>query len=430
MMPPKIVSMTVVASENSSLCFETSGILGNLRAQLGDYVSVMDFDAFYAALRAFPTSPGNAARLLYDDTAIQNFVQKYTLAALRAETNKANLRKAINTRESAYYAKYTNQTGIIAKMNDFFSPMKPYSKANHLKRLVQLSKENMAGLRDAYILDGRAGVIKETTSVLILDLFSQSQTSELGKMNEESAAISMDPADDGVTFPPLAPGGAQLITTAPAGKGTDTVQDGTSSQNSTSTGTGRQKEAIANKDYGYRIPYLENLAQYERSQISLIDEEFSQFMYEQSLPYLAEIFKNELDSIDSSVFQMQVAYLSTILLSPIRGIVTGIYKHPGDPVQAGEPVIRVENIDHIFLVATIIWRAPVTLGSTLTVSTSLFDEGGLPTPFSGKVVAVRGSSDDEQWDVTVKCDNRDASGVPIFPPGYQFDNKDTSLSFS
>ena len=75
----------------------------------------------------------------------------------------------------------------------------------------------------------------------------------------------------------------------------------------------------------------------------LIDQQFSQLMYTQNLPYLATVFRNELNSIDSNVFRLQVSYLDTILMSPINGTVTGVYKNPGDAVQAGQPVIRVED---------------------------------------------------------------------------------------
>jgi hypothetical protein len=77
--------------------------------------------------------------------------------------------------------------------------------------------------------------------------------------------------------------------------------------------------------------------------------------------------------MDSDVYQRQIAYLNTILMSPIDGTVTGIYKNPGDPVRPGEAVIRVESNADLLLVATLIHRGPIWIGADVTVETTLFD---------------------------------------------------------
>jgi hypothetical protein len=171
-------------------------------------------------------------------------------------------------------------------------------------------------------------------------------------------------------------------------------------------------------------------AQYERAQISLIDQQFAQFMYglpleplvHSPLPKLDQIFNNELNSLNADVYQLQIAYLNTILLSPIPGIVTGIYKNPGEAVKAGEPVIRVENDKVILLVGTLVYPGPIKVGSAVTVSTTLFDTGNPPTTVTGGAVAVRGRREqDDHWDVIVLCSNLDSNNSPIFPLGYHFD---------
>ena len=125
------------------------------------------------------------------------------------------------------------------------------------------------------------------------------------------------------------------------------------------------------------------------------------------------------------------AYLNTILMSPIPGVVTGVYKNPGEAVRAGEPVIRVENYTVILLEATLIFRGLISIGQTVTVTTALFDASvGQPTSTSGVVVAARGKSDDDQWHVIVECKNMDTSNPPkpIFPLGYRFDYDDTTVT--
>ena len=70
------------------------------------------------------------------------------------------------------------------------------------------------------------------------------------------------------------------------------------------------------------------------------------------MPNLSTVMQNELHSIDLGVYQLQVGFLNTILLSLIVGVVTGVYKNPGDPVvRPGEPVVRVEDNTTIFLLS-------------------------------------------------------------------------------
>jgi multidrug efflux pump subunit AcrA (membrane-fusion protein) len=212
-------------------------------------------------------------------------------------------------------------------------------------------------------------------------------------------------------------------------------------QTTSSADKARQSQTIVNTDYGYRVPYFEGRAQFERAQISLIDQQFAQFMYGQNLPHLGTVFQNELNSIDGNVFRLQIAFLNTILMSPIAGVVTGVYKNPGDAVKAGEPVVRVEDNNTIYLVATVIHRGPIVIGappplppppnSTVTVQTPLFDASGPLTSLTGSVVSARGHRDDDKWDLVVKCTNPlDASGNPIFPLGYHFDCDNTITTVS
>ena len=139
-----------------------------------------------------------------------------------------------------------------------------------------------------------------------------------------------------------------------------------------------------------------------------------------------------MQSIDADVYRLQIAYLNTILMSPIPGLVTGVYKNPGEAVKAGEPVIRVENFSMILLEATLIFRGPILVNQTIvTVETALFGASGPPTSISGVVVAARGHSDDDQWRLIIHCDkNLDTNNNPIFPLGYHFDFDDTRVTIA
>jgi hypothetical protein len=411
MSDPKVISLRVRPLQVAHLCFEVNGILGLSNVQLGSPVKAFDFEDFYANLgQTVPGPNGDNSRLVYDAFGIQNdlSVAESTLVALRAESSKAVLDRAVNARQNAYYAKYLNAAGIIQLMRTNYSFGAENSKSFRLQLLAAISAAQDNMLRGAYNGDGRAGVVKTTTSAL------QSQTTSTGTTNTQNNA-----GGKATTSETVSPN----VTTT-----TDTSQASTVSD---SSGSATQNQTITNTDYGYRIPIYECQAQDYRAQISLMDQLFSQFMYSQNLPFLETVFSNELQSIDLDVKRLQVAYLNTILLSPIDGIVTGIYKNLGDCVRAGEPVIRVESNSTVILVATLAYRGLISIGSNVTVQTTLFDSSSAATSVNGSVVGVRGHRyEDDQWDVLVSCNNIDGSGNPIFPLDYHFDYDDTVVAIA
>jgi len=350
------------------------------------------------------------------------------LAALRSEPRKAALNKAINARQNAYFGKYANAPGVITLMNQFYSPAVAGSKPNRLVTLSSLASLQATQLNTAYTSDGRTGVVKTTKSILESEMTSSASSKESGQTNMEAMASAVSTP---TSLPPLPAGGGAIAAsfTGPLAVN-ESFDEGTSSLQSSSRGTASQHQTIENTDYGYRTPLLESQAQNERAQISLIDQRFAQFMASQSLPYLGQVFANELQSMDGDVFTLQVAFLNTMLMSPIDGIVTGVYKNPGDAVRAADPVYRVEDPSTIYLNASLKFRGAIGLGSTLTVQTSLFDAAGPLTTIAGNVVASRGYDEDDRWDVTAKCNNLDGGGNPIFPLGYHFDYDNTTVSIT
>jgi hypothetical protein len=442
------VSLHVRPYQASHLCFEVDGILEISNAQLGAAATAFDFPAFYAALGAMPTVSGDPSRLQYDFPAIDAAVAPTALAALRAEPSKAALNSAVNVRQNAYFAKYGNSAAIIALMNEYYSPSVAESKPNRLAILTAIANDQFTELKNAYTADARLGVVKTTQSVL--NSTTESSDSTRGgssqSTSEQGASTGESLTDDVVatqkltslpkgTSPSLAGSGYSGGSYIPVMD----VQEGTSGETATTTGSdsssgsgyATEAQTIVNTDYGYRVPYLESAAQLERAQISLMDQQFAQFMYGQNLPNLATVFANELTNIDANVYRLQVAYLNTILMSPVAGTITGIYKQPGDAVRAGEPVFRVEDNSTIYLQATVVYRGPVSIGDTLTVETNLFDQSpAVPTTITGSVVSVRGRREDDKWEIVATCDNLDSASKPIFPIGYHFDYDTTSVAIS
>lgn len=374
-----IISLSVRPFQVAHLCFDVNGILGESFAELGATVSAFDFAQLYGAFRqALVNQPSDPGRLKHDSDAIEAFTKRSALAALRAETLKAALNKAINARANAVYNKYEQTDNIIANLRKVAT-----DKQARLIRLAQHSENQANQINDLYTHDGKIGVFRSTIATV---------------------------------------GGKTTTTGNSTGPATDEKQ--------TSASATIEAQTIESVDVGgYRVPFLENFARNERAQISLQDEQLSNTLQTRNLGRLEEIFKNELASIDTDVNQLQIAYLNTILLSPINGVVTGVYKNPGDAVGAGEPVLRVENNTDVYLVARIVCRGPISIGSFLEVKTTLFDAPGPPLPpLLAPVVSVRGEREDDHWEVIAKHSNFDADRKAIFPIGYHFDYDNTEVN--
>lgn len=456
----QVVSLKVTPSQSAMLCFGPEGIIGQSDVQLGQPVTRFDFASFYANLGS--TVAGNPARLLYDSQAISTdeAVLASILMALRAEPRKAVLDKAIAARENAFYQKYANQDTIIARQRQYYDPSNPDSKPARLVALSDIAQHQAIALNAAYQEDGRQGVVKVTTSDLRSKTTSSGGSFSLGGSDAWSSSGGHNLQDNFQAGPSVRTG---TNTTNSGGRDSqgDQTKTGTytgtsinesttppsfttylqscSTQESfnlgamTSSGKVQLNQQIANTDYGYRVPSLENAAQNHRSQISLMDEQFAQFMFGQNLPNLEQVFTNELQAIDLDVKRLQVAYLDTILISPIDGIVTGIFKQLGEGIKTGEVAIRVENNTPVLLVGTLIYRGLISLGATAKITSTLFSEppGTAPTDVTGTIVAAQGHrSEDDWWDVAITYDNVDRNGNPVLPLHYHFDFEDTSVVIS
>jgi hypothetical protein len=480
-----VVSLRALPTQVAHLCFEADGILGDYGQQLllptginatsttgllGAWVNAFPFDTFYAQLAAMPTT-GDPSRLFFDFLQIQANTAPYTLASLRAEPRKAALDKAINARQNAFFAKYLNQSTIVSRIQKDYAPAPPPpagdSKPMRLLALTQCSQDQWTALEAAYKADATrapagssSGVVKTTSSALTTDSISYGYSAASGGtcdcQSSFPAGIPMEgapgnytlpqPPDplsapspwppEQVAYPPLTqPTPAStfgLDWVLPIAGLTYSMEQASSYGTTSSNGLTHQNQTIVNTDYGYRTPYYEALAQYQRAQISLIDQQFAAFMQGQILPNLNTVFTNQLNSMDGDVYRLQIAYLNTILMSPIPGTVTGVYKHPGEAVRAGEPVFRVENNWNIYLVARLIYPGPITPGSsTIQISTALLDESSVQsTSFAATPVVARGLGADDKWEVILQCSNLDQNNNPILPLNYHFDYDNTTVTVS
>lgn len=415
----------------SRLCFESDGILGQINLTLGDSVAAFDFPAFHAALGSMPTFPANLSRLLFNFPQIEEFTKKYTIAELRAEPLKAALNSAINTRQNTFLARHANAPAIISRLRQSYDVAVVGSKANRLEVLTSLAESHWNELRDEYIKDERTGVIKVTESHITGKVRSQENSYQSGNSGGTSfpayhkggkffvprAQAKLDPQTGNTTRDWELTGSAR-----PA-----TLQMSESNSHSSGNSFSDQTQNIFNKDYSYRHPYLEGAANYQRSMISLLDQSVAQFMDGQVLPHLPRIFRNDLQNMDSGVFQRQIAYLNSRLMSPFAGVISEVYKSAGEPVVAGEPIVQVQDNTQVYLTVRVVRSEPISIGAAATVKTRLFGAPGPVTSVDGSVVAVRCLPEDNRFELEIRCGNLDANNMPVLPPGYRFDAEYTEV---
>lgn len=455
----------------------TATALNLTAATSGKAGNALTITAFVPGARpSGPTLSGaDPSRLQYDFPAIQSFVSPFTLATLRTEPRKAALNKAINTRQNAFFAKYANKDAIIAKANqDYFNPgdlippgtPNPVSKSARLATLSDTNESMWTALSNAYKAKGmdRVGsVVVGTVGTLTSDIASFGYQATSSNTDDTSISGTAKPEELSLDQPPTPPDPWQPLPAwppapapnveqldpppstassfdkwSPSISGGNAVsksyQRSTSYQTNSNAGLAHQDQTVTHSDQVFRHPYYEAEARYQRAQISLVDQQFATFMYAQNLPNLGTVFDNELSVIDADVYRLQIAFLNTILMSPIPGIVTGVYKNPGEAVKAGETVIRVENFAVILIEAIVVFRGVIIANKTkATITSALFGSSlGSPTTITGLVVAARGHGNDDTWQLVIECNNMDQNNPsqPIFPLGYRFDIDDTQVKFS
>ncbi|WP_291998583.1 HlyD family secretion protein [Candidatus Accumulibacter sp. ACC012] len=138
------------------------------------------------------------------------------------------------------------------------------------------------------------------------------------------------------------------------------------------------------------------------------------------LAHYEDVIDNEDQVLLMDVRKHQLAYVETYMLPPFTGRITAIYKDLGEYVQAGEPVLRLEDDRKLLLVGLVQFKGLVSIGDPVALQVRNLFEGGDDLKLMGRIVSVRGhEADDDEWDILIEVANAD---------GQQVTRKDTSLS--
>ena len=180
-------------------------------------------------------------------------------------------------------------------------------------------------------------------------------------------------------------------------------------------------------------PTLTNSIRNSRAQVELMQQELADLLYSFRVDDLTNIWNNELGGLDQEVRKYQIALIRTFLLPPFSGVITAVYKDVGESVEAGEPILRIEDDEDLLFVGLINHRGSLKIGDKATIQTNdLFETGkSFENPIEVKVVSIRGhNSDNDVWDVILQGKNPlDETGKRILPLNYHFDKDNVIIEF-
>ncbi len=405
----KVRSLTVRPIQSADLAFEMPGIISfqNFgKAKLGERISKCDLESeIYHLLNEADQSSG---LFKFDAENIFNQLKESVLFALNNRALRAALKQSIFTRANAYLEKYS--TNYIQQIEGFYREVYANSdvsksKINRLENLRQSHEEKIAELVGKYNELKKKVVVDTKSTVKIAPLATQTreQKIEISHDHHTVPTTTSEPLilKDG-SWKELASIGEQLADSKNAALFSE----------ETTTGL-----------VDFKYPLKDEEIALQRIQLEIQDELLRHQLINLKVQNLSQIMNNELQLLELDITKLQNAFLQTLLLSPISGIITAIYKDVGETVSAGEPVIRIENDDELLVVGFIQYRGLLQVHQTATLGTKIF-ETNETREITGELVAIRGhDADDDEWDVIIRCPNSDHT-VPI---NYHFDKDTTEL---
>lgn len=444
----KMRSLRAQACQTVDVSFNMPGVIAKQNfnhqsrkgvAQLGSRVSSFDLTAnVYNILHEKIGTGDNEATFKYNSSEIAKLLSDGTaspyLFSLRNQTLAVSLDQAIAKRAISFFDKYKH----IKELKDLMEKYLPESIAS-LEELQNTVTDRHTAIKSAYQADNLTGVVKTNISETLIPESSTETYSNPIAMVSSEFKVGTGPSDASITTNVYEKATDTLLSrqvtpmtgTSPmvnADEGWRRPAPGEMVTSSTTKTKVADKQVTTTKINSYSHPSLENDAQYHQSLVALYSQILSTKSANMRTPYLDKMFVLELESLDAEVRAIQLNFVHTYLIPPINGVITAIYKDIGEPVEPGEPVLRIENDEYLYLVGQVMSRKVIRAGATVTLSATLF-EGLNSESIDGVIKVVRGHDiDSDEWEVVIETKNpKDSSGNLLIPLNYQFDSQRDQL---
>jgi hypothetical protein len=407
----KSVNLRVRPVVCTDLCYPVNGIISKQSdTLLGSKVEGFDVEDLYEKLGQ-TAADGNNSRLLWDSTEIFKHLSTNPAAVEKFQGERIDL---VDRPQGLLGSRPSRKPSKLEWPVTVLSCLRNAPEAADLDRALKMRQ-------NTYLTSYSPNVLMEARRVYHDNPDDQSAVRhKLLKAVEDNVGQIHKGLKQG-----YADNGWWGIKVAAVSDNSNSANQNTGSDRVHFDGTGQ----TLSYGYEFRYPLAENELKYNQAKAAVRQEFLNAWRMSEMCKYGDTTFPNEIGAIDLSIRKLQAAYIDTFLFAPSKGIVTGVFHGQGDYVQAGEPVLRVENDTMIYLVGTVKYRGMLRIGNRVKVSTTLFETAGAAaTTVSGKIVAVRGhDSVSEQWDLLIICSNRTDADEPILPLNYNFDFESTTI---
>jgi hypothetical protein len=417
----KVRSLTVRPIQAADLAFEMIGMISFqdfVKAKLGERINKCDMESeIYGVLNESDQSSG---LFKFDAESILDKLKGFVLFTLNNRALRAALKQSILVRANAYLEKYS---GIkIKKIEDFYKEIyanadESKNKIKRLESLRQIHEDRIAELVGKYNELGKKIVVDAKSNVKITPLATKTSGHTIGVSNSNHTV------PDVTSKPQILKGGSW--------KDLESEGDLANASNASLF-----SEETTTNLVDFKYPLKDEEIALQRIELEIQDELLKHQLIDLKVQNLSQIMNNELQQLELDITKLQNAFLQTLLISPISGIITAIYKDVGETVSAGEPVIRVENDKELLIVGFIQYRGSLKIKQEVTLATKIF-ETNETKEIIGQLVAIRGhDADDDEWDVIIQCPNVEKLEEPeepenpqerFFPINYHFDKDTTEL---
>jgi hypothetical protein len=405
----KIRNLELRPKSSAEMSFNMPGIIGMQSVGLGDTVTRQNLvNQIYPKLDTILAAP-DEGRHEYDSTALASELDPLSLLSLRNHVLSCDLNQAITRRQTAFLERYKH----IPQMHQAWKDAYP-ERVRNLEN-IETQQTSLFNALDAVYKSKRPGVIEPKSEVKFEGQYvtetKSKPTHHLYSGREDDEVDTHSPGESKKKYqigPYHSDSGVQK------GSAFEESELQTIKYNG---GIGPFKQTSVQYTDDFREMVIENSIRHSRSQADVINELLQDRLIALKLNDLDRIWTNELHGIDLEVKKLQYAFCNTYIVSPIDGVVTAIYKSPGESVDAGEPVIRVEDPRVALLVGVVKFQAGLLVGSEIHISMTNIYDGRKPGQMAGKVVALRGhEQDNDEWDVVIECPNNLA-----LPINYHFE---------
>ncbi len=438
----KIRSLRAQACQTVDVGFNMPGVIAQQNfdqqsrkglSQLGSRVSFFDLTTNVYDILADKLGTGiKEATFKYNSTEISKLlsdgIRPPYLFSLRNQTLAVSLDQTIAKRAISFFDKYKH----IKELKQLMEKYLPDS-IKSLEGLLKAVTDRHSAIESAYQEDKVTDVVKTNVSETQIPGSSTATSSNPIAMVSSGFSVKTGPSEGEITTNVYEKATDSLLSrqvtpmtgTVPvinADGGWRRPGPGEMVSSSISETKAVDKQVTTTKINSYSHPKLENDAQYHQALVALYSQILSVKSTNLRIPYLDKIFALEMESLDAEVRAIQLNFVHTYLTPPINGVITAIYKDLGEPVEAGEPVLRIENDEHLFLVGQLMSRKVIRAGAFVTLTATLF-EGSESESINGIIKVVRGHDvDSDEWEVIIEVKNpKDDSGNYLIPLNYQFD---------